>query len=824
MSEKHDIIRVFVASPSGLDDERRAVWDVIGEINRRNASHWRLQFKAVGWEDTVGGNRRAQDIINRDLETCDYFFGILSDHWGSPPQSESNGDIRYKSGFHEEYDLAQKLFKTRKMKDILLFFKDIPDDRLRDIGPSLQKVLDFRKQVRMDRKPLYHEFDELELFKDKIGDALNKIGWDAATTPMTSSGIAAPSDQDTNEVVSRADKPRDKKEYLWSYETRGFLALISDKPGEQDALTNVEVARLRLISLGASRVGNDEVHLGVHDSNLLFLSRADLNLSNVEKRTLLKIGLRYMENQNVPFWYWTDGDLDGVEQFIQYQMIFGDEDVSSSALKIGEIFGYRLSKYSKLTDRKFWIKKWFEDERRSVSHNAAQAYLSRWAEESDMSALQEVRYSKSGRRAAELDSIIVAVRFRTSQSDGLAELKRRNPEHISEILQETIQDTIPGLSSPLLQELAKLKAEYLRLLSTKELSRRHALSRQLAEELSGDNSIDVRLEAIRALSDMAVPISENRAKEALTVVSATGRLAGLIGGVPFANDFSKFEEYQRYLLSKKTLEQLLEIERNDSPFSADALLTACYIFPRRTAVRLRSLLKDGFKDRFDSRLKEIERLSPLRAKELAKSARDLKGFSCRRQTQAAIDILAAQLKGKDLALIREIIDRREISASKEVLSYLFRFGAWEDVERILKLKENVTGQNGLLSDDRSQHDKLVGKTLFKVGRLRIVDLLEKIKSHRTKALVIFASTQRAILGLSDNTLLELMNEDDDNVRKITALKCLQSLPNARINGLLDAYTVRDEFRYYNVIHWLDLGVSMPKRFAKKIVRKELEAW
>ena len=786
--------------------------------------HWRLQFKAVGWEDTVGGNRRAQDIINRDLETCDYFFGILSDHWGSPPQSESNGDIKYTSGFHEEYELAQKLFNSGKMKDILLFFKDIPDDRLRDIGPSLQKVLNFRKQVQMDRKPLYQKFGKLELFKDKIGDALSKIGWDAATTPMTSRGIAAPRNQDTNEVVSQADKPRDKKEYLWSYETRGFLTLISDKPGKQDALTNVEVARLRLISLGVYRVGNDKAHLGVHDANLLFQSRADLDLSNVEKQTLLTIGLRYMENQNVPFWCWTDGDIDGVEQFIQFEMILGDEAVSSSALKIAEMFGYRLFKQAKSSDRKFWIEKWFDDERTSVSHNAAQVYLSRCAEENDVSALQEVRDSKFGRLATELDCIIVAVKFRTSQLDGLTELKRRNPEHISDLLQETIRDSIPSLSSHQLKDLAKLKAEYLRLLSTKELSRRHALSGQLAEELSGDNSIDVRLEAIKALSDMGVPISADRAKEALTVVSTAGGFGALSGGMPNTNDSSKFEEYQRHLLSKKTLEKLLEIEKNDMPYSADALLTACQIYPRSTAMRLRSSLEDGFEGRFDSRLMKIERLSPLRAKELARTIRELKGFCCQRQTQEAINILAAQLKRKDLGLIRETIDRREIDASKEVLSYLFRFGAWEDVERILKLRKNVTVQVGLLEDDRSQYDKLVGKTLFKVGRLRIIDLLEKIKSHRIKALVIFASTQRAIRGLSDDTLLDLMNEDDDNVRKITALRCLQSLSKARINGLLNAYTVRDEFRYYNVIYWLDLGVSMPQWFARRIVRKELDAW
>ena len=50
MSENHTIIRIFVASPSGLDEERKAIWETIENINQRNSSHWLLQFKAIGWK------------------------------------------------------------------------------------------------------------------------------------------------------------------------------------------------------------------------------------------------------------------------------------------------------------------------------------------------------------------------------------------------------------------------------------------------------------------------------------------------------------------------------------------------------------------------------------------------------------------------------------------------------------------------------------------------------------------------------------------------------------------------------------------------------
>ena len=369
-----------------------------------------MQFKTIGWEDTVGGNRRAQDIINRDLETCDYFFGIMADHWGSPPQPRSDVKKTYTSGFHEEYELAQKLFEAGKMKDILLFFKTIPEDKMRDIGPSLQKVLDFRNKVREDRKPLYAEFEKLEEFKRKAGDALSKIGWEV-TTPKESLDIIASSDRDTREPGTPPDNemPVDYKEYFLSPETRDFLSYINEKTGESDAVSNADVARLRLIASGTHRVGNDEGQFGVHDANLLFLHRADLELSDDEKGTLLTASLRYMENQNVPFWYWTGGDANKVKRFIRYKMRIGDESVSRSALKVATVFGYKISNSPKSADRGFWIKKWFNDDQAIGLYNAAKGYLTRWGEEDDVGALQEIRDGKTGTQAVELDCVIINI-------------------------------------------------------------------------------------------------------------------------------------------------------------------------------------------------------------------------------------------------------------------------------------------------------------------------------------------------------------------------------------------------------------------------------
>ena len=418
MSESHNILRVFVASPSGLDQERKAIREVIDDINRRNSSYWGIQFQAVGWEDTIGGNRRAQEIINRDLETCDYFFGVLADHWGSPPNPSKNAEPGYTSGFQEEYELAQRLFDSGEMGDILLFFKEVTEERKRDVGPSLKKVLEFQQKVRDERKPFYSEFSTLETFKRKIADVLSGVGWKVAT-PATPSGIAAPSDLTVNHVEPSVNEASHSDRYFLSRQPREFLSTIATKNSSYSSVSNIDIARLRLISTAVRRPGNDATSIGVHDANLLFHGRSILNLSDFEKRALLRIGLRCMEHQNVPFWFWCDGDISVVKSFIEDSMTSMDPSEATCALQIAEIFGHEAPVFSPKVGRAYWIAKWFEDDQAIGLRSAAESYLYRWGIPEDIAILRQVRATKSGHQATIVDCIIIGIHFRHSQAMGL---------------------------------------------------------------------------------------------------------------------------------------------------------------------------------------------------------------------------------------------------------------------------------------------------------------------------------------------------------------------------------------------------------------------
>src|SRR5208282_1716079 len=155
------IIKVFIGSPGGLDSERREGQRIVNEINRSHSEHWGCQIKLVGWEETLPGYRRAQSLINQDLDKCEYFVGVLWNRWGSKPD---DGNSEYSSGFEEEFERARLRTDRGEMKDIALFFKEIDQPQLHDPGPSVAKVIAFKNNCVREHKLLFKTFDGIEEF------------------------------------------------------------------------------------------------------------------------------------------------------------------------------------------------------------------------------------------------------------------------------------------------------------------------------------------------------------------------------------------------------------------------------------------------------------------------------------------------------------------------------------------------------------------------------------------------------------------------------------------------------------------------------------
>ena len=96
-------------------------------------------FEPVGWEDTLGGIGRPQEIINEDLRSCDYFLMLLWDGWGTNPQKSQK---KYRSSTEEEFSVATQCFidEAYPMRQVVILFKAVDARRLSDPGETAKSA------------------------------------------------------------------------------------------------------------------------------------------------------------------------------------------------------------------------------------------------------------------------------------------------------------------------------------------------------------------------------------------------------------------------------------------------------------------------------------------------------------------------------------------------------------------------------------------------------------------------------------------------------------------------------------------------------------
>lgn len=98
---QRDVLKVFIGSPSDLQAEREKAREVVHRVNRHLTQNLGIYIELRGWEDTLLGSSRPQQIINEDVREADLFIGLMWRRWGSP--TSQNGG--YSSGFEEEFKL-----------------------------------------------------------------------------------------------------------------------------------------------------------------------------------------------------------------------------------------------------------------------------------------------------------------------------------------------------------------------------------------------------------------------------------------------------------------------------------------------------------------------------------------------------------------------------------------------------------------------------------------------------------------------------------------------------------------------------------------------
>jgi len=163
-------LRIFLASPSDVADERETVRTCVEEHNRRHADDDVARFEVVGWERVRGTARRPQEAINELIGECHFLVAVFRRSWGSEPGSPWG----YTSGTEEELfaGLLDLGVPEQPMRDVWVGFLDDPSRELR-----LEQL---REQMASRHSLMYEALSDRRDLKVKLAERLES--WAATAT------------------------------------------------------------------------------------------------------------------------------------------------------------------------------------------------------------------------------------------------------------------------------------------------------------------------------------------------------------------------------------------------------------------------------------------------------------------------------------------------------------------------------------------------------------------------------------------------------------------------------------------------------------------
>jgi hypothetical protein len=714
--------------------------------------------------------------------------------------------------------------------EISLFFKQIPDEFTVDPGDDLKKVLEFRKNIIACKKILFQNFSTVRdmetLVRKCITAYVNRVrAEDESSEPDE---LRATRARSGSGEASEEDKERESSPL--SAEGFRFLEGLVEKMRQVDsldALSASDVARFRLLANSISKPGNEEMNLGVHDINILFAARTEgMKLGEREIRWLARLGFQHLANENVPLWCWYSALPDSKFDPAVFFSFFGaNENEKVGAISVLTALGRDLPTDDDSIKRGWIIDSWFSDGSSAKVRTAALGYLAKCGTASDLEiARKEYARSDYGTSRSALECM-VGILLRTGQAKAAQVFVLESQfESLNANLLQSVLDGFAGLeTSALLPGLEHRNAQ-VRVRAMKSLHGRGALDIGMAERLTGDSDALVRSESVAALLTLGKPLVEEEIKKILLPPQKQPSF-GLLGlGSAEGSDRKGEEIFQQHQLD--VLRGLSEAElekRVEASFIHDntAYFALVERYFRNHAGELRRDVDDRFGSYFEERIRRMEGVFGERStiQDLVKKTRDLEGFLRKNLTRQGLNLLCTAKKPEDLQRIRANLRDGYAGASKYDAEYLGRHGEWADISMLANAEGLRLGATLLTMSGDDEFQVEVARAITSIGKKHSVsDLfsLEMPAAILKKTIELCAESRFA--KISQRVLLALFNHESDGVRKAAAVLAVRALPAKRIKSILREYVSSDKYRYYNVIHWLDLGASMSRDDARKVAR------
>ncbi|RLA56814.1 MAG: hypothetical protein DRR04_13785 [Gammaproteobacteria bacterium] len=163
------VLKVFIASPGDVQQERQAVTEAVHNLSPRTLEMFDVALDVIKWDDFSPVARpdlrgSHQEVINSRVADATIFVGILNRRYGTP----DNEDPGKRSGTHMEFETA---IRYRDRISILTYYKrEAFEDSHKETGndPLQRKKLgELKAKLRSERIP-HHCYDNIEDFRRRI--------------------------------------------------------------------------------------------------------------------------------------------------------------------------------------------------------------------------------------------------------------------------------------------------------------------------------------------------------------------------------------------------------------------------------------------------------------------------------------------------------------------------------------------------------------------------------------------------------------------------------------------------------------------------------
>jgi hypothetical protein len=812
MAGTRRFIKVFLASPGDLSEERKIAKVIVDDFNSQLADALGCQVELVGWEDTLPGVGRPQAIINRDLDGCDLFIGMLWKRWGTPPGKET-----YTSGFEEEFHRSMARNAEHGRPEINLLLKDLDAASLADPGDHLKKVIAFKEQVFAEKKLLAGTFADIRDFESKFRKCIQGyvIALASQDTASETEKDQAPL-ADTHTTPETEPGPKAPLSVEGIRFLRNFMSAV-EKANDKHPLAAADVARVRLLSLITAVHGNDQQSLGSHDANLLFGNRKKFEFGRRELIELVDGGLVHLKHENVPLWYWIAA-VDGFRSnILPITSLVGTTEQRVGALKAMRLIAKKIAEEDEL-GRKQIVPLWFAKPSEIAVRIAALEYLSECGEPSDLPTINEEFARNETQTASAAANAVIRITLRDDRRAALEVLYSLQPSIVTQNLLDALFSHESEFDDEILLRGLSHRNALVRSKVVKLLQNRRALSAIVAEPLLNDSDANVRYEALQALIASGRSYSTEQAKSVL--VRKNQASGGLLAMHSDAEGEAVFERYTKGYFDSLTVAQLEE-ERL-AIFDQNAYFALVRRDFKSLGDDLRKVVANRFEERFEALVEEQVKRHVMPAN-FFEQTNKIDKYLRDNFTREGLNIICSKLDVADLPLVRLMLASGDVDYSALDLLYLAKFGQWCDIPLVIaSLERPDSGRRfaSLLSSVSSTKYEDAARTLHALGKHRLNDLLVTEMPGALLAQIIPLIPDKSFRGLADAVIDSLIRSEIESVRKMTSLKFIRAFPRNRSTVFLNEYMSADQF-YYNVIHWFDFGISVPRDIMLRAAAKAL---